>query len=572
MNLISNQVINKISKFTFDLLPDNKYALAIISGLLMTLSFPPLPFYFLAFIAFIPLMKMLENHKEKIFLPLYICFFIYHGGSNWWISSFQERTDPYLMMAGFAIWLTHAFFFMMPIYFFVYLVKKLQKKNFKLPFDYNYLFPFIWLIYEWTHSLSDLSYPWLTFGNTQILNIYWIQFIDITGIWGSSFLILIANVSIWQMIKNTRSNLYSSKLDFFNSNRISLILIAAILILPYIYGIIVFDKYDYQKNLKENKSINIAVIQPAINPWEKWERDPIAQIQMLKQISDSVINTSNLKNSKTNLVLWPETSIPFVNVEFNSEYDFPFLKYWSAKRQFSLLAGYSDFVIYPQKNLAPATAYPFKDNPNLFYQAFNSAIMLNPSDTNRKKPEVYHKMKLTPFAERLPHAEYLSFAKKWFEWGVGISSWGKGSDQGVLDWKSADNTQNIKIAPIICIESIYPGFVANFSHLGAEIFVVITNDAWYDYTPGPRQHYLIAAVRAIENRRYLARSANTGISGLISPQGISLYETEQYKRTALVFDVPKISEKTFFAEHIDLLPILCSSIIFLIWAYTFIKK
>ena len=132
-----------------------------------------------------------------------------------------------------------------------------------------------------------------------------------------------------------------------------------------------------------------------------------------------------------------------------------------------------------------------------------------------------------------------------------------------------NNGKNSKIAPIICIESIYPRFVSNFASLGADIFVVITNDAWYDGTPGPRQHYLIAAARAIENKRFLVRCGNSGISGVISPLGNSLIELEPQTKAALSYKVPSNNKITIYTAQKDWLPI--TNILLIIITFIFFK-
>lgn len=116
--------------------------------------------------------------------------------------------------------------------------------------------------------------------------------------------------------------------------------------------------------------------------------------------------------------------------------------------------------------------------------------------------------------------EYFPVAKKWLEWGVGISDWQKGEEQRTLNFTSHGNA--VRLGCIICIESVYPDFVRQYAAQNANVFVVITNNAWYNYTFGPEQHYQIAAMRAIENRRSIIRCGNSGISGFIAPTGASI--------------------------------------------------
>jgi apolipoprotein N-acyltransferase len=181
-------------------------------------------------------------------------------------------------------------------------------------------------------------------------------------------------------------------------------------------------------------------------------------------------------------------------------------------------------------------------------------------------------MRLTPFAERLPYADYFSFAIDALKWGVGISSWGIGKEQKLLTCHDSTG-KSFTIGTIICIESIYPDFVRSYTtpnvenNSSANVLVVITNDAWYDFTPGPRQHYFISQMRAIENRRVVVRSANTGVSGFISPLGQSISELPQYTKSAGSETIPLMGQSTVFIMLGDWVPqlSLLVCLFFTIW-------
>lgn len=519
---------------------NKRVLLAASTGLLLSMAFPPMPFFLFAFIAFIPLLFALIELKPKHSLWLvYLTFFIYHFGTNWWISSWQKDTDPFLMASGLGLSIVHPLFFMIPISAFLRILRR-SGRNIAI-----WSFPFLWLSFEWLHSLGEMSYPWLAIGNTQIHNYYWIQFIDITGVWGSSFLIALVNVIILQSIFYLRENQIVWK-DFLKVQKLKYYMISLLLIfiIPMIYGGIRINQFNHLNLLKNNKSINIAVIQPNINPWRKWKGSVMDQVDEHIQIMDSLKKAKNF-----DLAIWSETAIPYHDFAVNSFHNLHFLSSWVTQNKTSLLTGFADIVLY-DKGKAPKTAKKMGGDNSFLYESFNSAIIINPEKPYVK--EIYHKMKLTPFAERFPYAEVVGFLKQFMEWGVGISSWNIGVQQKSLTVKYGKDST--KIGSIICIESIYPEFVSNFSKMGAEVLCVITNDAWYDYTFGPEQHYQIAALRAIESRRYIARCANTGISGFISPTGISISRLEQYKATANSELLPLIKETTIYAKLGDILP------------------
>jgi apolipoprotein N-acyltransferase len=512
-----------------------------------------MPFWFLSFIAFIPLLNFIEKQidgksKTNFFWNIYLIFFIYHTGSNWWISSFQEQTDPFLMASGFAMDLFHPFFFFIPTYIY-YRIRR--KFGFKIAAP---MFPIIWTGWEYFHGLGEFSYPWLAVGNTQIYNLTWLQFIDITGVFGASFLIVLTNTALFITYRNIINGRVQVKPGI---NTSWFLLTLCIIIIPLIYGLNKIEEFD---NINvEGEKVNIGIVQPNKFPWAKWSAGEIDQIRTMIGISDSL----KTENPEINLFLWPETSILSVRrYGFNEAKDLWFLQDWVDTSNVILISGFVHRYIYKENEQMQITARPYGDTGK-FYEHFNSALLLNPNS----QAQTYHKMILTPFAERIPNVDYFSFLMDYIKWGVGISSWGLGQDQHNLIM--ADST---KIGNIICIESIYPEFCKNFSDQGAEIFTIITNDSWYDGTPGPEQHWLIARIRAIENRRYIARSANSGVSGFIAPNGKEISRLDQYKMSGIEGSVKKIDKKTFYAKNGDILARTFMYLASIFWLMSFIYR
>lgn len=497
----------------------------IISGILLALSFPPIPFFFTSFFAFIFLLMGIEAYKEGkikgIFFRLYLTFFIYNVSSLWWISSFQEQTDPFLMASGFAVDFLHPFMLMFGMFFYIK-IRHFFSRNISI-----IIFPIIYTAFEYFHSLGELSYPWLAIGNSQINNIYFVQIADIFGVWGVSFVITLINSLLLLTYYTYKEH------KRYDIKKISLVLF--LLIAPIIYGYVRIKEFNHEELKSENKTLKMAVLQPNFNPWEKWSSGPIAQIDYCIKLEDSLSKVEDF-----DLAILPETSILRISDEFNKELDLSFLQNWVNRSNTSLLSGFIHTYEYKEGEKKQLSARHDKYN-NIWEESFNSAIMLNPNDSLYK---VYHKGKLTPFAERIPNLDYFNFLTEFISWGVGISAWGLGEEKFNLEFNK--DGKSTKIASIICIESIYPDFCREFTNLGAEVLTIITNDAWYDGTPGPIQHYNIAKMRAIENRRYIARSANTGISGFISPAGVSLKEAKQYSKEAISFEVPLLKNKSIY--------------------------
>lgn len=522
--------------------------LSIATGLLLTLSFPPMPLYFLAFISFVPLLYLLDTTKKFYFWNTYVTFFIYQVASLWWISSFQEKTDPFLMMSGIVLDIFHPFYFMVPVIFWLVIRIRLPRRM------ALYTFPFIWATFEWSRTLTELSFPWLSVGYTQVFNTNWVQIADLFGVFGTSFILVLANVIIYDIIYNFKNG-KTKAVD----NKFQYSLLFLIVIVPIIYSNVQIARYDYDKLIQTNETINIGLIQPNIDPWDKWSAGPIDQTQTLmrnsKQLMDSVGNLD--------LIIWPETSILYLDNQFNLEHDFGFLQTWIDTNKIALLSGFVDIVVYENGTEPSITKEMHYQGKNVHFDNFNSALLIDSNGYN-----IYHKMKLTPFGERVPHVEIFTFVTKLVNWGVGISFWGKGTEQKNI----AIEHTGVNLAPIICIESIYPSFVSNFSYLNANLLTVITNDAWYDYTPGPEQHALISAFRAIESKKFLARSANSGVTCFISPTGTIMYRAEKNTQASIAMTLPLVEGLTAYALFGDWLPYFALLVSFFFLFYSIFKK
>jgi apolipoprotein N-acyltransferase len=524
----------------------NIYLLAFIGGALLALGFSPVSMFILPLIGFVPLFFALErtaSRKQRLAV-MYLFFFTFHGIGNWWVSSWQPNADPFLMASGIALWLGHPFFFMVPIVAYRFIRNRLGLAR------GLFVFPFVWTAFEWAHSLSDASYPWLSLGYSQIDFLPFVQLADSTGVWGISFLVVLINSIIAYWIFRYRGVLSPSasapSWKFYVLR--GALSVAPVLILPLIYGFIQLPKYSPAQSLQTPHKMTVAVIQPNINPWQKWESDTYEQVLLHLKIQDSLA-----ARSKFDLALWSETSIPYLGMRVSSEHHFGFLQRELIKSNAALLTGFSEIVTFPPSADAPPMAKPFRGDPNLLFAAHNSAILLQPDTLESREYPIHRKMRLTPFAEYIPFVDVFPVMVKWLEWGVGISNWMKGKEQKPLPLvlKSGDTA---RIGCIICIESIYPDFVRNYAAKGANMLVVITNDAWYNHTFGPAQHYEIAAMRAIESRRAIARCANTGISGFIAPSGSSYSTAKQYQSVGLEQEIPLLDGETFYVQYGDWFP------------------
>lgn len=496
------------------------YLILFLSGIAAGFSFAPLPLGVLMAVAFVPLILHLDLmvatsptdlKVSRMIRPLYVFFFAFHGASNWWVMSWQKETDPFLMIAGAALWLGHPFFLMPGFLIFGWLRKRVSLKSSLA------LLPFIFCSIEWLQSFGDLSYPWLAIGYSMVgseSTMLIAQIGDIVGVFGVGLLLMAMNAMIAWWVRQHQITIKEA--------------VTSIAVLSIVLGYGIYRMYFSPEN-PPGKNIRFTVVQPSINPWSKWENSDIIGMTRLHE-------ELQRKAGASDVALWSETALP---VDLNSP---EYAGYLQELQSFvdttntAIITGFADFVEYPKES-APFNAQTHPFNPNILRTVFNSACIINPMQSPNSDLPVHHKSRLTPFGEGVPFADDFPSLRSLLSWGVGISGWNKGNGATVLPLiKSGDTIA--RIAPVICIESIYPNYVADFTRKGATHLAVITNDAWYDGTFGPRQHYAIAQFRAIESRLPLVRCGNSGISGWIDERGVSRGELPARSKSAQTYSVP----------------------------------
>lgn len=480
--------------------------LAALSGVLLGASFPPSPLGILSFVAYVPLLMLIATRlndasRLKIIGLFYVTFLIYHGTTNWWISSWQEHTDPYLFASGIVLTLAHPFFLMLPFLALASVVRRLSSFS---PFRLFAIAPFAISGFEWLHGQTDASYPWLTTGYT-LVHTPFAQVAEFVGVYGLSFLIACVNSAIayWLLHRSTQ------KKPWLIPALTSTALVAWFTLGLYLSTLHARTSTEEDSSyLADQHSSTLALVQPNEDPWDKWA-DTRAQVRVHQALVDSLRRSG----VQPDIVIWSETAIPFMIREPEYAEDAERLRTWVDTSGFALLTGFADRFVYPN-NEAPPSARTSRFDPNIRFDVFNAAMVVG---RDRAGDVIHHKSMLTPFAERLPFADQLTFAMSWIQWGVGISAWGKGQTRNPLPVG-----KRAKIGTIICIESIYPAVAADMVRNGADLLCVITNDAWYNGTWGPVQHFDIARMRAIEQRRTVVRCAMSGVTGVILPDGSSV--------------------------------------------------
>lgn len=501
--------------------------LLILSGVLLGLSFPPMPipFPFLIFISLIPYFYVI-NKREKlseINRATYLTAFVFCLLTIYWVGSWQPSADTFLMISGFLLLFLNPLFFLIPSTLY-YFALKLKGRNFAF-----YTLPVFWVFYEYVYMIQDFSFPWLTLGNSLPYFLHFIQIADIIGVLGISFLILYINLFLYKA-------LIENKKKYFNKwLYISLILF----IVPLIYGFYTFSNYK-----ESDKKISVAILQPNIDPWEKWEGGSLMEITQnyLKQ-SDEIIDDS------TDILIWPETALPayIFGGSFPTEAQ-TIIKYLNEKN-ISLLSGMPDILFYNKDNEKPFDV-KYNQQGDYFYANYNGIIGIQPGVVEIQR---YGKMKLVPFGERTPFVDKFPFLSDLIKWSVGLGGWNVGIDTIAFQFNTKGN-DSFYVSGLICYESIYPVHVSQFINKNTEFFAIVTNDSWYGNSSGPYQHKEISVLRAIETRRTFIRSANGGISCIINPLGETLIETKMFEKAAIKSKIELRNEITFYSKFPALIP------------------
>ena len=521
-----------------------RYILSILSGLLMVLAFPYTGSLFpLVFIAWIPLLLVehtIYKNKykpSKVLLHAYITFFIYNLGATYWIL-YSEGGEIGAVLAYFLNG-----FLMAAVFFCFHLTKRYigQKEG------YIGLI-FYWIGFEYFHYVWELSWPWLSIGNTFATVPEIVQWYSYTGVLGGGLWILLVNLIGFKIADNMIHKKESARIQtplfyFF----------AAVVAIPVVISLITYSTYTEQKG----DEIELVVTQPNVDPYnEKFSGDIYQQLNKFLTIADSLITPN------TQVVLAPETAISrqFYEESFESSkihaYLLSALNHWDGP---ALFLGASTSRSFEEKNSRASRAY--SGGPG-YYENYNSSLLLD----QLNPPQFVHKSQLVLGVEKLPFSDIFPFLEE-----LSIDNGGTTGTLGVEAAPKVLRTKGFTFAPIVCYESVYGGFIAEQCRMGAEVIFIITNDGWWSNSAGHKQHNEFARLRAVETRRYVARSANTGISSVINQRGDVVAATKYWEPAGLRETVRLNAEPTFYVMYGDVIGRSFAFVFVLMLFYTAVK-
>ena len=522
--------------------------LSILSGALLAASWPTYGITALVFIALVPLL-LAENHirqhylhtKRKVFGLGYLTFLVWNIPTTWWIWYSTQIGAVFAILVNTLL---------MTLTFLLYhLVAKRMPRKVALIF-----LTVIWISFEKFHLTWDISWPWLNLGNVFSEQVSWVQWYEYTGSFGGTLWVWVVNILVFLAVdsytKDKNRGVLAQKVG------IAMLFIAVPITISY------FMYANYTDEGK--KTVTAIVLQPNIDPYNaKYDFSNT-------QVADLLIKLSAEKiDENVNFIITPETVFAD-NIKLN---ELPYRPEIEQLRSFT--------AKYPQLNWVVGTAMiefvsdkaqttsqsNYLPQYGIWYNDYNSAFLLN---NQSEQLPLYHKSKLVVAVENFPYQQFLKpiLGETLINLGGTVAL---KTTQAQRTAFAGAHTEG-KAAPIICYETVYGEFVTEYIKKGANFLAILTNDAWWRNTQGHKQLLSYTRLRAIETRRSVARSANTGISGFINSRG-DILQTLPYDTQGSLKGTITLNERlTFYVLMGDYIARISYFLSFFIFLYAVLRK
>lgn len=499
-----------------------KLILTLLSSLLMSL---PWIFasgvlaeiaVFASFVGFVPLLILQkETNGVKFTRYAIYSFVIFNLITISWVAKSA-------VIGVFAATLTYIVLFGVVMWLYNYVWKRAKK-----PLAYTILVTG-WVAAERLYLNGEISFPWLNIGNSFAQNIYITQWIEYLGSTALTLWALVVNLLAFETISSPKE-----------THRRYIIKTAAATLIPILVSVIIYFKYEEPK-----ESITVSILQPNIDPYNE-------KFGGLSQIEQEDILVALLQQvpQESSYAIAPETALDngfwVDRLSINSTINRIQSVIRNQNPNLSFVTGLTTLKAYPKTEFKEAPTVTAREMESFYYDIYNSAVQI---DSSSETP-LYHKSRLVIGVEMLPYHQYIPFINKLSVSLGGISGMLGSQEEASTFEKSS---VNIKVGSAICYESIYGEYFSEFVRKGAQLMFIITNDGWWGDTFGYNQHLMFARLRAIENRRAIARSANTGISAFINPRGEIVKELGWDERGVITDKVQLNNEITFFTTYGDM--------------------
>ncbi len=440
----------------------------------LNLSLPLLSVF--AWVCLVPLFVYIHNKPLKeVYITSFITGLFGFGVVYYWMGDF-----------GQALWYGKVVIvaLIIPCISVFFATKILVAEYFSRKFEALRLviYPAVWICFDWIQTIGTMAFPWNFLGYTQYPFVNFIQIASITGIYGITFIIVFANISIAELIQ--------AKL--FNSNYrpalLACIVAVCVVIASSMYGVLRLHNHPVSKN----SHIRVAMVQSCFSPWENWTQNKYFYLDILKTL------TQQAMQHEPDIIVWSESAtledISYSYFNGNLNHFEEEVLALAAENRVPLLTGEIGIV---------------EDVVNRRFYPQNSMVLINPA---RQVVDTYAKIHLVPFGEWFPYGQLFPFVNDIID-AFGGSNFMPGDSPRIFAIGS------FRCAPLICYENIFHTLCRHYANAGIDFYVNITNLLWTENPVGPMQHFYFSVFRAIENGIWFVSAGNSGFTALIDPYG-----------------------------------------------------
>ena len=489
------------------------FALALLSGALLALSFPRYGHPAFAWIALVPLLVALFGGRSRttplraFYLGL-VTGLLYFTGTIYWTGTVVRQFGGLAMpVALLAMLLLAAYLALFPALTALITARLVNHAGMRALL----LMPAAWVATEFGRGYLFGGFPWVPLGNSQVTVLPVAQLASVLGVYGLSGLVAFVNAAIASAVLT-------------RGRQRTLAVAAAIVLLAGVGAWGALRVADGALT-REGTSLRVGLIQGNIAQEDKWNPREARRI-----FTTYIAMTRDAVRRGAEFVIWPESSTPFMFEE--DDVGETTLRELARELQVPILFG-SDQV----------------DRSGETVRLYNAAFLVTPTG---ETAAVYRKMHLVPFGEYIPGKQLLYFVSPLVE---RMAEFAPGASMVVLP--VGPHTINTAI----CYEVVYPSLIREAVAAGSQLLTTITNDAWYGQSSAPYQHFALASMRAIEQGRYLARAANTGISGVVDPYGRVVQQSAIFEQAGLVENVRILTTRTIYSRVGDVIAYLSIALI-----------
>ena len=514
---------------------NKNFILCLLSALLLSLPWYTSFSGIILLVAFVPLLFIEDdyarNEKKYVIKYFALCSILWNLFTTWWIykATFFGAIGAVIGNSAQMIlvfWLFHW-----------------VKKHTNQRVGYATLIA-CWLAWEWFYFDAEISWPWLVLGNGFAKDIQLIQWYEYTGVLGGSLWILLSNIALFFIL---RKLLEGIQLKY---QKIEIIRWCTLFIVPAMLSVVMFYNY----NEKENPC-NVLVLQPNIDPYN----DKFSGLSHDEQFNILLDLVACNINPSVDYIVVPEAAIEGRNREeviSKNDRVLQIKKVLENNLNTNFITGIMTSRIFNNENGTP---------DEMRYERYNTAMQLN----NTNNIYLYHKSKLVVGVEMLPYINKFPFLSRWAN-NLGGATASLISQETRDVFPSADG--RFKVGTAICYEAVYGEFYTGFVRNGADIMMIISNDGWWGNTPGYRQLLRYSSLRAIETRRSIARSANTGISAFINQRGEIVEQSDWWERQALNNTINANDKITFYVVYGDIIGRIAGFMFVMLLLYAVVQR